>query len=96
MISDRVFAVVAIGEIGEKLAKIWADVVPCEVVGSLDEAVASAASTVTRFPHGTSVLFSPGTSSFDMFSGYEERGEAFRSAFLRLPNSSQPKPTKEV
>jgi len=33
---------------------------------------------------GDLVLFSPGTSSFDMFSGYVERGEAFRQLVNQL------------
>jgi len=33
---------------------------------------------------GEVVLFSPGTSSFDMFTGYEARGVAFREAVAAL------------
>ena len=96
LIAERVYAVITIGEIAEKLAGVWAEAAPCQMAASLDEAVAVAAATVARFPHGTAVLFSPGTSSFDMFSGYEERGDAFRRAFLALPRSSQLKPTHEA
>jgi UDP-N-acetylmuramoylalanine--D-glutamate ligase len=28
-------------------------------------------------PDNAIILFSPGTSSFDMFSGYEQRGDVF-------------------
>ena len=33
---------------------------------------------------GDTVLFSPGTSSFDMFTGYAQRGQAFRDAVNAL------------
>jgi UDP-N-acetylmuramoylalanine--D-glutamate ligase len=44
-------------------------------VDDLNEAVQSAREEAAP---GTTVLFSPGTSSFDMFRDYVERGESFR------------------
>ena len=49
--------------------------------GDAPEAVAAA--TAMALPRQT-IIFSPGTSSFDMFSGYVERGNAFRDAVLAL------------
>ena len=42
---------------------------------------------------GQDIVFSPGTSSFDMFSGYAERGNVFREAVMALPEN--PNDTKE-
>lgn len=72
---------VCIGEIAGHIAEAWSGAVPCHRADSLDEAV-TVASTHAR--NGEVVLFSPGTSSFDMFSGYEARGDAFRKAVLAL------------
>lgn len=77
----RVTRVVCMGEIGAHIAGLWGDVVPCEIAGSMDEAVRLAAAAALP---GQTVLFSPGTSSFDMFSGYAERGDVFRDAVARL------------
>jgi UDP-N-acetylmuramoylalanine--D-glutamate ligase len=77
LVAERASAVVAIGEIAGLLARAWGDAVPCQTAAGLDEAVAAASRLAGP---GQAVLFSPGTSSFDMFSGYEERGEAFRRA----------------
>jgi UDP-N-acetylmuramoylalanine--D-glutamate ligase len=38
---------------------------------------------------GETVLFSPGTSSFDMFKSYADRGDQFRAAVRGLP---EPRP----
>lgn len=73
--------VVCIGEIGPQIASIWNDIVPCTVCGSVEEAVAAAFEKASA---GDVVLFSPGTSSFDMFTGYEARGEAFRAAVTTI------------
>ena len=82
LLQEKVSALVTLGEIGGKLAGLFADLVPTRTVGTLPEAVAAA--TELAAPNQT-VLFSPGTSSFDMFSGYAERGDAFRAAVLSLP-----------
>ena len=72
---------VLIGEIREAIAEAWGAALPCEVAADLGEAVRAAA---TLAKPGQAVLFAPGTSSFDMFSGYEARGDAFRTAVANL------------
>jgi UDP-N-acetylmuramoylalanine--D-glutamate ligase len=57
-----------------RIASDWAST-PTIVAESLDEAVEIAAQKAP--PSGT-ILFSPGTSSFDMFRDYIDRGESFR------------------
>lgn len=81
LVSQTVKAAVCIGEIAERVAEAWRDAVPCRVADSVAEAVSQASDAAGE---GDVVLFSPGTSSFDMFSGYEERGNAFRAAVLDL------------
>ncbi len=73
--------VVLIGEIREQVRELWADAARCELAESVDEAVALAHKASRP---GQTVLFSPGTSSFDMFSGYEERGDTFRNAVTKM------------
>jgi len=72
-------AVIVFGEISNQLAETFAPLpnrTPVSIASSLEEAVFSAADVSE---HGDTVLFSPGTSSFDMFNGYEERGDTFRT-----------------
>jgi UDP-N-acetylmuramoylalanine--D-glutamate ligase len=71
--------VVCIGEIAGHIAAAWDGAVPCHPAAGVDEAVGMAR-TLAR--PGEIVLFSPGTSSFDMFTGYEARGDCFRRAVL--------------
>ncbi len=61
-------------EIGEAMSAAG---VPTEEAGTVEAAVAAAAA---RARPGETVLLAPGCASFDQFSGYEERGEAFRAA----------------
>ena len=77
LLGQQVEAVVLIGEIRDALAKQFSAVVDAQVVDSLEGAVALARSLA---PRGGTVLLSPGTSSFDMFPGYEARGDVFRTA----------------
>ena len=64
-----------IGEIGPNLVKTFSEEVESRFCDSLDIALTEARSFAVE---GDYVLFSPGTSSFDMYSSYVERGEAFR------------------
>ena len=73
--------VVLIGEIRERVAAEWGEEIECKVADSVEEAVALARDLAEA---GGAVLFSPGTSSFDMFTGYAERGDVFCRAVDQL------------
>ena len=79
LVSEHVREAVLIGEMRESIARDWR--IPCHAVGSLEEAVALARGIAA--PSDT-VLFSPGTSSFDMFRSYEERGDLFKQLTHQL------------
>lgn len=80
-IPGTVRSIVTIGEIGDKLCEQFKDLVPCRRAIDMAEAVQLAARAASP---GDAVVLSPGTSSFDMYSGYAERGEYFRTAVNAL------------
>jgi UDP-N-acetylmuramoylalanine--D-glutamate ligase len=82
LVSDKVRAVVLIGEMAERIAQDWKGAVPCEIADSLADAVERAHAIAQP---GEVVLFSPGTSSFDMFKSYADRGDQFRALVHALP-----------
>lgn len=81
LLTEKALAVVTFGQIARPLAALFATVVSCEAVATLADAVATARSLA---PRGSSILLSPGTSSFDQFSGYEQRGNTFRDLVHQL------------
>ena len=82
LVAEKVRAVVLIGEMAERIAQDWKGAVACEIAHSLADAVERA--HVLARP-GEVVLFSPGTSSFDMFKSYADRGDQFRALVHALP-----------
>ncbi len=82
LLREKTTALVAIGEIADKLCELFTHDVPCHRAATVAEAV-NIATSIAR--PGQAVVFSPGTSSFDMFNGYAERGNAFREAVLSIP-----------
>jgi UDP-N-acetylmuramoylalanine--D-glutamate ligase len=73
--------VVAIGASAPELVRVFEGVVPIEVAGSIEDAVATAA--FMAGPSGV-VLLAPACASWDQFSGYGERGERFAAAARAL------------
>jgi len=84
VLAKRAKHLICFGQIGAALAAIFSKIVPCDVVETLDEAVALAAGL--SIP-GDAVLLSPGTSSFDQFKSYEARGSAFKAAVSQISPS---------
>jgi UDP-N-acetylmuramoylalanine--D-glutamate ligase len=85
LVSRKVRRAVLIGEISRRIASDWRDATECEIAGSLGEAVERAQALALP---GEAVLFSPGTSSFDMFKSYADRGDQFRALVRGLPEAS--------
>jgi UDP-N-acetylmuramoylalanine--D-glutamate ligase len=81
LLQQKAMAAVTFGQIAEPLGAVLAQGVPTTVVASLEEAIATARSLA---PRGSTILFSPGTSSFDQFRGYEHRGDTFRQLVHQL------------
>lgn len=80
-LNGKVRAMVCLGEIRQSLHNMFCDLVPCNQAVDMADAVRIA--TTMSHP-GDSIILSPGTSSFDMFTGYGQRGEAFRTAVNAL------------
>jgi UDP-N-acetylmuramoylalanine--D-glutamate ligase len=81
-VKARTDSVVVFGEAGEELARAFdAVALPVVRVRTLEDAV-NAARTLAR-PGGV-VLLSPGCTSFDEFTGYEERGRRFKEIVGRM------------
>lgn len=80
-LKQRALSAVTFGEIARPLADLFETVVPTTTVATLEEAVHHARSVA---PRGSTVLLSPGTSSFDQFKGYEHRGNVFRDIVHHL------------
>jgi UDP-N-acetylmuramoylalanine--D-glutamate ligase len=75
-VSRHCKALVLMGEDAPLLQRALAGSAPVVLAASLQEAFEFARE---RAIPGDTVLLSPACASFDMFSGYEERGEAFRT-----------------
>jgi UDP-N-acetylmuramoylalanine--D-glutamate ligase len=82
LVSEKVRTTILIGEMAERIARDWKSAVPCEIANSLADAVERAHAIAKP---GEVVLFSPGTSSFDMFKSYADRGDQFRALVHALP-----------
>jgi UDP-N-acetylmuramoylalanine--D-glutamate ligase len=82
LVKDKVKSAVLIGEMAESIRRSWDGAVKSEIATSLADAVERARSLASA---GDVVLFSPGTSSFDMFKSYADRGDQFRKLVQTLP-----------
>jgi UDP-N-acetylmuramoylalanine--D-glutamate ligase len=82
LVNDKVKSAVLIGEMAESIRRAWDGAVNCEIATSLANAVERAHAVAKP---GEVVLFSPGTSSFDMFKSYVDRGDQFRALVQTLP-----------
>ena len=76
LVASKARAVVLIGEMAQRIAASWGARIPCERAADLAAAVRLARA---KAQPGDVVLFSPGTSSFDMFKSYADRGNQFRN-----------------
>jgi UDP-N-acetylmuramoylalanine--D-glutamate ligase len=76
LVREKVRATILIGEMAQRICQDWNSVVPCEIAVSIADAVERARALAHP---GEVVLFSPGTSSFDMFKSYADRGDQFRA-----------------
>lgn len=84
--SDFVKHSILFGEDAAQMAESLNTVVDTRIVESLDAAVEQAYQLAAP---GDIVLLSPACASFDMFSGFEERGRSFQNAVHRLGGSDE-------
>ncbi|HEY7762598.1 MAG TPA: UDP-N-acetylmuramoyl-L-alanine--D-glutamate ligase, partial [Actinomycetota bacterium] len=75
--ADHLRAVVAIGEAGPELVRVFDGLLPARAAASIEDAV-RAAFDLAR-PGGT-VLLAPACASWDQFRDYAERGDRFAAA----------------
>ncbi len=81
VVSDKVRGVILIGKDAALIGEALTGSTVIEYSSSLEQAVTKARQIAKK---GDTVLFSPACASFDMFSGYAERGECFIAAVENL------------
>jgi UDP-N-acetylmuramoylalanine--D-glutamate ligase len=82
IVKEKCRGVVVLGEMAPRIEALWREHLPVQNAGSsLERAVELARAAAQP---GDVVLFSPGTSSFDMFKNYAERGDRFRALVQAL------------
>lgn len=86
IIKKKIAFIVAIGEAREKIIKQLNGIVPIYRSSTMEDAVNCA---YKNSASGTTVMLSPGCSSFDMFRDYKERGERFQEAVRDLKNRTE-------
>lgn len=74
VLRERVRGVFLIGEAAVAMAAAWGQAVPCQVCGTLEQAVAAARAAARA---GECILLAPACTSYDQFRSYLQRGEAF-------------------
>jgi UDP-N-acetylmuramoylalanine--D-glutamate ligase len=82
LVKEKVRSTILIGEMAVSIRHSWNGAAKSEIASSLADAV-ERAHTIAK--PGEVVLFSPGTSSFDMFKSYADRGDQFRALVQALP-----------
>jgi UDP-N-acetylmuramoylalanine--D-glutamate ligase len=85
-IREKVSGVVVIGEAKDKIIKQLNGIVPIYESATLEDAVKC---SYKNAKNNTTVLLSPGCSSFDMFKDYKERGNRFKEAVRNLKIKTQ-------
>jgi UDP-N-acetylmuramoylalanine--D-glutamate ligase len=88
LVAQKCRCAVLLGDMAARIERLWGKRLTCINVGrSLERAVQAARSHARP---GDIVLFSPGTSSFDMFRNYADRGNQFRTLVQTLtPTNAQ-------
>ena len=81
VVTQKVRQLILLGEAAGKMKQVFGDKVPVTMVESMDAAVQVASRCAQN---GDVVLLAPGCASFDMYSGYEERGRVFMESVHRL------------
>jgi UDP-N-acetylmuramoylalanine--D-glutamate ligase len=80
----RVAKAYLVGEAAPAFAKTLEGRAPVVEAGTIEAAVAQAYADAARSGQDAVVLLSPAAASFDQFTDFEARGEAFRAAVQRL------------
>jgi UDP-N-acetylmuramoylalanine--D-glutamate ligase len=92
----RIARAYLIGEAAEAFARQLGSAVDHVQCGTLDQAVARAATDASRSASAEPVvLLSPACASYDQFANFEKRGEAFRDLVMALDGAESLKPERE-
>ncbi|MFI3243846.1 MAG: UDP-N-acetylmuramoyl-L-alanine--D-glutamate ligase [Akkermansia sp.] len=79
LLKSKVHLCICFGQIADQLMSSLSPFCTCQRAETVEECVRIAHA---KAKSGDVVLFSPGTSSFDQFTGYAQRGQCFRDAVL--------------